>query len=35
LTPLSKNARLALALGLVALAVYVAYVILQLSVRGP
>jgi hypothetical protein len=35
LTPLSKNARLAIALGLVAAAVYVGYVVLQLAVRAP
>jgi len=35
LTPLSKNARLAIALGLVAFAVYAGYVVLQLAVRAP
>jgi hypothetical protein len=34
LTPLSRNGRLAIALGLVALAVYVAYVVLQLAERA-
>jgi hypothetical protein len=35
LKQLSKNGRLAAVLGLVALAVYVGYVMLQLAVRGP
>jgi hypothetical protein len=34
LTARSKNLRLAVALGLVALAVYVAYIVLQLAERG-
>jgi hypothetical protein len=35
LTVLSKNGRLALALGAVAVAVYVAYIVLRLLERGP